>query len=98
MGLGADKAQVVQNKKNKKVRLTDNSKEDLKLIKGAHCIVTNGKFEEYYGIIQALDENSGRAIVKLALKSDLVSLPQLQIEVVSSTEYEKYSKYLSKFS
>ncbi|CAD5114699.1 DgyrCDS3743 [Dimorphilus gyrociliatus] len=96
MGLGADKSQVTQNKKNKRIKDAEETEEDLKLVKGAYCILTSGKFEDYYGIIEALDENNGRAIVKLALRPESVSVSQYHVDAVSSKEYEKYSKYLNK--
>ncbi len=47
--------------------------------------------------IQGLDEENARAVVKLTLGGDVISLNQGALKLVSEKEYSKYSKYLSKF-
>ena len=44
-----------------------------------------------------IDEDNARVMVSLALGSSTITVSQYAIKLVSKTEFDKFSKYLSKF-
>ncbi|XP_011310443.1 G patch domain and KOW motifs-containing protein [Fopius arisanus] len=96
MGLGADKAVL----KAKNVEKKTKEQEQLQLIVGAFVKILGGKHHHNYGVLEGLDEDSGRLIVKLTIGGESVSLNECLVEPVTKDEYTKYSKILnaSKFA
>ena len=48
--------------------------------------------------VQGLDEDNSRVILKMAVSGDTITISQFAIQLVNKKDYDKYSKYLSKFS
>ncbi|KAL8580361.1 hypothetical protein ACOMHN_037460 [Nucella lapillus] len=96
LGLGADRSQTSNNKDGKKDNKVDDSEQKLELKKGSYCAVIGGKHKDLYGVIEGIDEDNARLVLKLALSGQTVTLTQYCVKVVSRKEYEKYSKYLNK--
>ncbi|KAK3104142.1 hypothetical protein FSP39_024760 [Pinctada imbricata] len=94
MGLGADRSQIKQlnHTSNKK----DDNEDELVLKKGSHCVIVKGSNRDLYGVIEGLDEDNCRVMVKLALSGKIISQSQYGIKLVTAKEYKKYSKYLNK--
>ncbi|XP_071118672.1 G-patch domain and KOW motifs-containing protein-like [Haliotis cracherodii] len=96
LGLGADKSKTLQ-KKNGAVSEKGHAKDDeLELKKGAFCLITKGTSRDMYGVIEGLDDDNARTMVKLTLSGKIVTISQYSIELVSKKDYEKFSKYLNK--
>ncbi|XP_041358208.1 G-patch domain and KOW motifs-containing protein-like [Gigantopelta aegis] len=93
LGLGADKR---QHAKNEIKGCDENNEESLTYKKGAFCVLTKGPQKDFYGIIEGIDEDNARVMVKLALSGHTATLSQYGIQLVGQKEYEKYSKYLNK--
>ncbi|XP_054283082.1 G-patch domain and KOW motifs-containing protein-like [Macrosteles quadrilineatus] len=87
MGLGADKIIKSAEKKS--------SNEDLKMVKGSFIRIIAGHDKDAYGQIEGLDDESGRLIVKLALKNTTVSLNEFMVQLVDSNEFKKNSKVIN---
>ncbi|XP_063982598.1 G-patch domain and KOW motifs-containing protein isoform X2 [Diachasmimorpha longicaudata] len=94
MGLGADKAVL----KAKKVENKTKEEQQLKLICGAFVKILAGKHSQQYGVLEGLDEDSARLIVKLAIGGESVSLNECLVEPVTQDEYTRNSKVLTSFS
>ena len=46
--------------------------------------------------VEGLDEDNARLMVKLTISGKLANLSQYNVKLVTSKEYNKYSKYISK--
>uniref|UniRef100_A0A1B6MA96 G-patch domain-containing protein n=1 Tax=Graphocephala atropunctata TaxID=36148 RepID=A0A1B6MA96_9HEMI len=88
MGLGADKA--IKEASNNR-----NIDENLKMAKGSYIRVVAGTHKDSYGQIEGFDDESGRLIVKLALKNVAVSLNEFMVVLVDKTEFIKNSKVIN---
>ncbi|XP_052780310.1 G-patch domain and KOW motifs-containing protein-like [Mya arenaria] len=97
MGLGADRGQAQDLNKSKQgsVGKQEDSLE-LRLKKGAHCLIENGVNKDLYGVIEGVDEDNARLMVKLTISGKLVSVSQYNTKLVAADEYQKYSKYINK--
>ena len=93
MGLGADKKQHAKNEIN---GCDENDEERLTYKKGAFCILTKGPEKGLYGVIEGIDEDNARVMVKLTVSGQSATLSQYGIELVGQKEYDKCSKYLNK--
>uniref|UniRef100_A0A1B6CYV9 G-patch domain-containing protein n=1 Tax=Clastoptera arizonana TaxID=38151 RepID=A0A1B6CYV9_9HEMI len=89
MGLGADKVIKPSN------QLTNNIKEELKLIKGGFVRIIAGPHRDSYGEIVGFDDESGRLFVKIALKNIVVSFNEFMVQVVNNNEFIKNSKVIN---
>merc|ERR1719511_578251 len=101
LGLGADRSVKIKDVKQKPLKPGDKrpeEEESLVLKTGAHVVVESGKHKDLYGVVEGLDEDNCRVVVKLSISSAAVSVPQAVVKVVTRKDYEKYSKYLNKGS
>ncbi|XP_062613996.1 G-patch domain and KOW motifs-containing protein-like, partial [Saccostrea cucullata] len=96
LGLGADISESKQAKWNGEEKGKDKDEEILTVKKGAYCVLTKGANKDLYGVIEGLDEDNARVMVKLTLSGKIVTQSQYGIRLVRKKEYEKYSKYLNK--
>lgn len=90
MGLGADKLV-----KPKKLLVAPASNETLEIKKNACVRILAGKFKDLYGIIEGLDEDAGRVVVKLALGRAREALNEFMVQPVSKQEYSQYGKVIN---
>ncbi|CAH1783638.1 unnamed protein product [Owenia fusiformis] len=95
LGLGADRS-ALKTIEETNMGKKDEKEEKLILGIGAYVVVTGGANRDLYGKVEGIDGDQGRVVIKLALSGKSVSLSQYIIKLVSSKEYEKYSKYLNK--
>ncbi|XP_076440641.1 G-patch domain and KOW motifs-containing protein-like [Babylonia areolata] len=96
LGLGADRSQASNSKDNKKDAKVDEDGENMELKKGSYCVIVSGKHQDLYGVVEGIDEDNARLVIKLALSGQVVTLTQYAVKVVRKKEYSKYSKYLNK--
>ncbi|KAK7501509.1 hypothetical protein BaRGS_00007313, partial [Batillaria attramentaria] len=97
LGLGADRSQSSGGKKGTSVEKDAGGEEDgLEVKKGAYCVILNGKHKDLYGVIQGIDEDNARLVIKLTVSGQTVTMTQYNVKIVGKKEYEKYSKYLNK--
>lgn len=89
LGLGASKLVKTETVKDKDGK-------ELKLVKGAFGKIIAGSHKATYCQVQGWDDNSGRIIVKTALKGEILTLNELFVIAVTKEEYSKGSKVLSK--
>lgn len=69
---------------------------ELKLIKGAFVKIIGGKSTGAYCEVQGFDEEAGRIILKTAINNKILNVNEILVQLVTKTEYTKFSKYLSK--
>ncbi|XP_073981354.1 G-patch domain and KOW motifs-containing protein-like [Rhodnius prolixus] len=81
MGLGADKVPSTKN-------ITCNG-ELLIMKKGATVKIVSGPYNNLYGKIEGFDELPGRLMIKIAESGVIVSLNEIMVQLVSSSEYNK---------
>ena len=96
LGLGADRSQAASEKNKKSDKKNVEEDEDLDMKKGSYCVVVSGKHKDLYGVVEGVDEDNARLVIKLALSGQSVTMTQYNVKVVGRREYEKYSKYLNK--
>lgn len=88
LGLGANKlvkTEIVKDKDGK----------ELKLSVGAFGKIIAGSYKGNYCQVQGWDDNSGRIIVKAALKGEILTLNELFVIPVTKEEYSKGSKVIN---
>lgn len=90
MGLGADKMV-----KPKKLLVAPSINETLEIKKNACVRILAGKYKDLYGIIEGLDDDSGRVVVKLALGKARETLNEFMVQPVSKQEYAQYGKIIN---
>jgi G patch domain/KOW motif-containing protein len=54
--------------------------------------------EDFVFQVQGLDEDNCRAILKMSVSGEVSTISQFALQLVSKKDYDKYSKYLSKYS
>ncbi|VDP79097.1 unnamed protein product [Echinostoma caproni] len=91
LGLGAD-PKAVQAAKNSAEQTT---KEQLLWKVGAKCQVVLGKHRGKYGVINGLDGDTGRVIIKFTLSKEILPILQPTIRLVSEKEYAQYANCLN---
>lgn len=100
LGLGADKSVKMKEQKKRPLKPGDKrpeeEEENLTLKTGTFVVVESGKHKDLYGVVEGLDEDNCRVVVKLSISSAIASIPQAIVKIVPRKEYEKYSKYLNK--
>ncbi|XP_074645657.1 G-patch domain and KOW motifs-containing protein-like [Tubulanus polymorphus] len=98
LGLGASAAVLNESRKKNNKHNNKSSKEDeeLKLCKGAYCLIGSGKHTDLYGQVEGIDEDNARVVVKLTISGQSATLSQHSIKLVDKHEYQKYSKYINK--
>ncbi|XP_059172285.1 G-patch domain and KOW motifs-containing protein-like [Physella acuta] len=95
LGLGADKSNTGSDKKATQESVV-NAEEDRELKKNSHCMILSGVNKDLYGIVEGLDEDNARVLIKLTVSGKTVNIMQNNVSVVSKKEYDKFSKYLNK--
>ncbi|KAL3853503.1 hypothetical protein ACJMK2_017039 [Sinanodonta woodiana] len=96
MGLGADRSQANTLNASKVGGGKSEVEEQIVLKKGTHCFIQKGPNKDLYGVIEGIDEDNARLMVKLTLSGKVVTVSQYAIKLVTSKEFKKYSKYLNK--
>ncbi|XP_046544903.1 LOW QUALITY PROTEIN: G-patch domain and KOW motifs-containing protein-like [Haliotis rubra] len=96
LGLGADRSTNLQMKNGAVSEKGHDKEDELELKKGAFCLITKGTSRDMYGVIEGLDDDNARIMVKLTLSGKIVTISQYSVELVSKKDYEKFSKYLNK--
>ncbi|THD24356.1 G patch domain and KOW motifs-containing protein [Fasciola hepatica] len=91
LGLGAD-PKAVQAVKNSAEQTT---KEQLMWKVGAKCQVVLGKHRGKYGIVNGLDGDTGRVIIKFTLSKEVLPILQPTVRLVSEKEYSQYANCLN---
>ncbi|XP_069693788.1 G-patch domain and KOW motifs-containing protein-like isoform X1 [Periplaneta americana] len=86
MGLGADKMTIP---------VSQDEKEDLKVVKGAFVQIVAGSYRGRYGQIGGFNEDSGRVIINLSFQSSTVSINENAFKLVTKEEYDKNSRVLN---
>lgn len=93
LGLGADKAMKAQ------VKLATNStnpnEKQLVMKKGAFVRVVAGKHKDFYGLVEGMDEETGRVFIKFALGGHKESVNEAFVQLVDEKEYKDNRKVLS---
>lgn len=95
LGLGADKSNKGTDKKATQESAV-NVEEERELKKNSHCMILSGINKDLYGIVEGLDEDNARVLIKLTVSGKTVNIMQNNVSVVSKNEYDKFSKYLNK--
>lgn len=97
LGLGADRSQATKLNESKQIPANSKEKDDhLLMKKDTCCVVLKGIHADLYGVIEGIDEDNARVIIKLSLNNQVVTLSQYAVKLVSQKEYDKYSKYINK--
>ncbi|XP_067678697.1 G-patch domain and KOW motifs-containing protein-like [Haliotis asinina] len=96
LGLGADRSTKLQMKNGAVSEKAHDKEDELELKKGAFCLITKGTSRDLYGVIEGLDDDNARIMVKLTLSGKIVTISQYSVQLVSKKDYEKFSKYLNK--
>nr|XP_015923098.1 G-patch domain and KOW motifs-containing protein isoform X2 [Parasteatoda tepidariorum] len=91
LGLGADASVLKKNEKKAK-------EEKLELIKGAFVQIIQGPHKGHYGQVMGLDEETGRAMIKLSNEEAVKSLPEFFFNLVSKKEFDKESRIINRES
>ncbi|XP_063952875.1 G-patch domain and KOW motifs-containing protein-like [Lytechinus pictus] len=104
-GLGADRrpGDALNEKKKRRRKpgepaVKEEEGEPKGFSKGAHVLVCSGPHKNLYGMIEGVDEDNSRVVIKFALSNQSATLSQFAVQLVSKEEYKKYSKDLGKFS
>ncbi|KAG9466032.1 hypothetical protein GDO78_017331 [Eleutherodactylus coqui] len=102
LGLGADRSAISDlepQKPRRPLKPGDKPEEEAKgLGTGSTVLIENGTHKELYGKVEGLDADNCRAMVKLAIGGKVVTISQFALRLVSSAEYNKYAKDLSRLS
>ncbi|KAG7519162.1 G-patch domain and KOW motifs-containing [Solea senegalensis] len=103
LGLGADRAAIKDLEPTKRRRPPKpgeerEKEEELVMGPGGFVLVQSGVHKELYGKIEGLDPDNARAMVKLAIGGQTITISQHTIKLIERKEYEKYSKDLSRLS
>ncbi|CAG9770241.1 unnamed protein product [Ceutorhynchus assimilis] len=89
LGLGAIKVEVSEKK------ATDKDGKELTLVKGGFAKAVMGPQNGNYGEIQGFDEETGRVIMKVYPKGDIININELMLVPVTKEEFSKGSKILN---
>jgi len=95
LGLGADLSFL--EKATKELTEARSGTEKLSIVTGAFVKIISGKHQGSYGQIDGLDENNGRAFVRLAIgNSNVIALSEFFLKPVTAKEYKDSSRVLNK--
>uniref|UniRef100_A0A8D8YV67 G patch domain and KOW motifs-containing protein n=1 Tax=Cacopsylla melanoneura TaxID=428564 RepID=A0A8D8YV67_9HEMI len=89
LGLGADRSSVTQTAK------ANSNTEDSKLIKNCCVKITGGISKNCYGKLESFNEDSGRVVVKLAIRDEHVTVSETLLIRVTKDEYDKNSRVIN---
>ncbi|KAL5967900.1 Transforming acidic coiled-coil-containing protein 2 [Taenia solium] len=90
LGLGADHKVLLESRK-----MIGASSEKLIWKVGAKCQIVYGRNEGRYGVIQGMDGDIGRVMVKLTATKQIVNVMQAAVRLVSASEFENFGCYLN---
>ncbi|KAL4226343.1 hypothetical protein ACF0H5_014326 [Mactra antiquata] len=98
MGLGADRkpSQDINDVKQTKGSITGEDSVQLVMKKGAYCLIENGPHRDLYAVIEGIDEDNARLMLKLTVSGKMVTVSQYNTKLVTKEEYKQYSKYINK--
>ncbi|CAH8546761.1 unnamed protein product [Dicrocoelium dendriticum] len=91
LGLGADPHAVRAARQDSK----SGSGEQLSWSPGAHCQAILGKHKGQYGIVNGIDGDTGRVVVKFTISKEIVPILQPMLRLVRKEEYNKYANCLN---
>ncbi|XP_008276360.1 G-patch domain and KOW motifs-containing protein [Stegastes partitus] len=103
LGLGADRSAIKdlepsRRKRPPKPGEEQEKEEELVMGPGGCVLVESGAHKDLYGKIEGVDADNARVVVKLAIGGKTATISQYAIKLVGRTEYDKYSKDLSRLS
>ncbi|KAG8447821.1 hypothetical protein GDO86_015067 [Hymenochirus boettgeri] len=102
LGLGADRSALKDlepQKPRKPVKPGEELEEESKgLGTGSSIQIQSGAHKDMYGKVEGMDPDNSRVMVKLAIGGKVVTVSQFSLRLVSSAEYTKYAKDLSRLS
>ncbi|XP_068104468.1 G-patch domain and KOW motifs-containing protein [Hyperolius riggenbachi] len=102
LGLGADRSalrDLEPQKPRRPLKPGEEPAEESKgLGTGSAVLIESGAHRDLYGKVEGIDADNCRAMVKLAIGGKVVTVSQFSIKLVSSAEYTKYAKDLSRLS
>ncbi|KAI5094797.1 G-patch domain and KOW motifs-containing protein [Silurus meridionalis] len=104
LGLGADRAAIKDlepsgpRRPPKPGEVREKDDEGLVLGPGGCVYVQTGAHKDLYGMIEGVDTDNARVVVKLAIGGKSVTISQHSLRLVPRKEYDKYSKDLSRLS
>ncbi|XP_077139878.1 G-patch domain and KOW motifs-containing protein isoform X1 [Ranitomeya variabilis] len=104
LGLGADLSAINDlepQKTRRPLKLGDKPEDEEEakgLGPGSAVLIQSGAHKELYGKVEGLDADNCRAMVKLAIGGEVVTVSQFTLRLVSRAEYNKYAKDLSRFN
>ncbi|CAH8854089.1 unnamed protein product [Trichobilharzia szidati] len=91
LGLGADPTAV----QNAKQDVLTSKTEELTWTPGARCQIIFGKNKGLYGILEGVDGDTGRVVVRLKISKEVIGVLQHTVRLVSSKEYAVYSNCIN---
>ncbi|KAM7540479.1 hypothetical protein Aperf_G00000028858 [Anoplocephala perfoliata] len=94
LGLGAD-PEVLKKVREAASRPGSKDVEKLSWKVGAKCQIIYGRHSGQYGLVEGIDGDIGRVVVKLAASKRIVKVMQATVRLVSKAEFEKYGNYLN---
>ncbi|XP_077142117.1 G-patch domain and KOW motifs-containing protein-like isoform X2 [Ranitomeya variabilis] len=101
LGLGADRSAIndLEPQKTHRPLKQGDKPEDEEEAKGlgpgSAVLIQSGTHKELYGKVEGLDADNCRAMVKLAIGGEVVTVSKFTLRLVSRAEYNKYAKDLS---
>ncbi|KAM5145378.1 G-patch domain and KOW motifs-containing protein [Mantella aurantiaca] len=102
LGLGADRSALQDlepQKPRRPLKPGEEAEEESKgLCNGRAVLIQSGIHKDLYGKVEGIDADNCRAMVKLAIGGKVVTVSQFALKLVSSVEYTKYAKDLSRLS
>ncbi|XP_075440814.1 G-patch domain and KOW motifs-containing protein [Ascaphus truei] len=102
LGLGADRTALKELEPQKRRRPLkpgeEPPEEERGLGTGSAVQIQSGTHKDLYGKVEGVDPDNARAMVRLAISDNVVTVSQFSLRLVSSAEYAKYAKDLSRVS
>uniref|UniRef100_A0A8C5MRU1 G-patch domain and KOW motifs-containing protein n=1 Tax=Leptobrachium leishanense TaxID=445787 RepID=A0A8C5MRU1_9ANUR len=102
LGLGADRSALnalEPQKPRRPPKPGDEPEEEAKgLGPGSAVEIQSGAHKDLYGKVEGIDTDNARAMVKLAIGGNVVTVSQFALRLVSSSEYKENAKDLSRLS
>ncbi|RWS19229.1 G patch domain and KOW motifs-containing protein-like protein [Leptotrombidium deliense] len=94
LGLGAERE--LHDKKSSKSVPKSEEQEELVLKLGAFVFVQIGEYSKTYGVVESLDDDLTRAVIRPAISGSTFAVPTAALRIVSKSEYLKDSKVINK--
>ncbi|XP_004226250.2 G-patch domain and KOW motifs-containing protein-like [Ciona intestinalis] len=93
LGLGAN----APNKKLPNGQSGNKEDEALEIKKGGFVFVNSGSHKNKYGVVEGMDPDNAQCVISFAL-GGTASVGQFALKAIAKSEYEKYSKDISRTS